>query len=271
MKQTVKVTPPAPAMRTATLDELVERFSAASSSTSIKSTALLQLSILNDERDKRTSYTEVKGAVVGDRPDGIRVVAQVPVTGQRAFDMAADRGAFRVYLPWKHLIYEGESALDVRSEKREENIRPTHVLDPLLIEAPRDDETPVMIHRREGRTGYQVLQWLRPKPGGGLWIARAAWYERINMTLTRLEIFTPEGEVETVARYQGWLETDKGFRPTFVAIDRPLDGYDLSIRLTNPKWDAPVQPDDFVLEAPDDVEVVPVGADVEDSPLSAGR
>lgn len=272
MSQTVKVTPPAATVRTATLDELVERFSAASSSNSLKSTVLMELSVLNDERDARREFAELKGAVVGRRPGGIRVVAQVPVTGQRAFDMASDGDKFRVYLPWKHLVYEGENALDVRSEKREENIRPTHVLDPLLIEAPREDETPVLLNRREGRTGYQVLQLLRSKPGGGLWVARAAWYNRADLSLSRLEIFSTEGDIETIARYQEWAETDKGLRPSVITVNRPLDGYDLSMRLLTPKWDAPVEQDAFVLEAPKNVDVVPVGSDVLDEPAAtAGR
>lgn len=271
MSQTVDVTPPPATVRTATLDELVERFSAASSSDSLKSTVLMELSVLNDERDKKRQFTEVKGAVVGRKPGGIRVVAQVPVTGQRAFDMASDGETFRVYLPWKHLVYEGENALDVRSEKREQNIRPTHVLEPLLIEAPREDETPVLLNRREGRTSYQILQLLRAKPGGGLWVSRTAWYNRADLTLSRLEILTPDGDVATIARYQEWVETDKGLRPSVVAVDRPLDGYDLSIRLLTPKWDAPVEQDAFVLEAPKNVDVVPVGSDIPEKAAAAAR
>ena len=271
VSQTVDVTPPPATVRTATLDELVERFSAASSSDSLKSTVLMELSVLNDDRDKKRQFTEVKGAVVGRKPGGIRVVAQVPVTGQRAFDMASDGETFRVYLPWKHLVYEGENALDARSEKREQNIRPTHVLEPLLIEAPREDETPVLLNRREGRTSYQILQLLRARPDGGLWVSRTAWYNRADLTLSRLQILTPEGDVATIARYQEWVETDKGLRPSVVMVDRPLDGYDLSIRLLTPKWDAPVEQDAFVLEAPKNVEVVPVGSAVPDKAAAAAR
>ena len=263
-----KVVPVLPVNHTATADELLEHVAARASSRSLKSTVLLELRVLNDERTERETFREVKGAVVGRRPDGIRVQAQVPVTGQRAFDMTSDGESFRVYLAWERKVYEGETALDARSEKRVENIRPGHVLEPLLIEPPRDDEIAVLVNRREGRTPYQILQLLRRKPSGdGYWLAREFYFNRTDLAMSRLEIFTPEGDLATVARYGEWVESEVGPRPTTVAVSRPLDGYDLNVRLVTPKWDAPVEDDAFILDAPENVEIVPVG---EAEALAAG-
>lgn len=254
----VQSLPPA-TLPKATLEELVERFERIAAPQSLRATVELELTIVNDERTKETTYKEVRGAVVGRRPGAIRVQAQVPVTGARAFDMTTAGEQFEVYLPWRHRIYTGDNAIVKRSDNRAENIRPFHILEPLLIEAIQDNETPVLRNTREGRTGYQVVQILQRKPDESLIIARAAWFRRADFQMERYLIYDEAGDVVTLARYREWADTPEGPRPGYVRVYRPEDGYDLAVRFLKPGWDELVGDDAFVLDAPDDVEVVDVG------------
>ena len=255
-------------LQKATLDDLTEKLRQIAAPSSMKATVLLELTILNDDRTKEKEYKEVRGAVVARRPGSIRVQAQVPVTGQRAFDMASDGSEFQVYLPWRNRVYEGLNALDVRSEKRSENIRPQHILEPLLIDAPREDEQAVLLNAEEGRSSYQVVQLLRESENGGLWIARSAWFDRVDLRMDRYVLYNEEGDVMTRAQYGEWQDTPEGPRPGVVNIARPADGYDLSVRFIKPGWNEEVVDTAFDLEAPDGVEIVPVG---EEDPANFGQ
>ena len=261
LKETRRVHRPPVTLPKATLEDLTQSLREIATPSSLKATVELELTVLNEEQTKGSTYKEVRGAVVGRRPGAIRVQAQVPVTGQRAFDMTTAGETFQVYLPWKNRVYEGENTLDVRSDNRAENIRPHHILEPILIDPIRDDETPVLLNTREGRTGYQVVQLLRRDADGALWIARSAWFRRADFQLDRYMIYSRGGDVVTVARYQGWQQTPEGPRPGYVAVSRPEDGYDLAVRFLKPAWDAPVDDSAFDLDAPDDVKVVRVGED----------
>ncbi len=258
LSKTRKVTPPPATLLDASLDDLLAELRRLGSLQSMKATVDLQLSYLNDARTKETQLRDVRGFVLARRPDDIRVQAQVPVTGGRAFDMAANGSTFRVYLPWKGRFFEGDTKA-LRSEKRTENIRPQHVLEALLPEPPTEDELCVMDRVTEGPRHFYVVQMLVRRPGEGLRIRRKAWFDRTTLRMARMEVRNEEEEVISLARYRAWTDEFGEVFPREVVMTRPLEGYDLAVRFIKPGLNEEVPDDSFELEAPAGVEVERVG------------
>ena len=246
--------PPPVVARKATLEELnglLEQFTRVQS---LKAKVTLQLTYLNDDRTKENELLDVNGFIVAERPESIRVQAQMPVVRQKAFDMVSHDGVFRVYLAFKHRFFEGSTAVETQSEKRSENIRPQHILEPLLLAPPGSEGIVAVDVVTEGRTPYYVIQEL-VESEGRYTIARKLWFNRTNLELDRIEIRNKEGELATTARYRGWTAQADALFPETVVIERPIDGYTLTVKFLEPGINEPPTEGAFVLEAPDDLEV----------------
>lgn len=255
LKETRRIaTAPPIVARKATLDDLagiVERFTNVQS---LKAVVTLQLTYLNDDRTKENILLDVNGAIVAQRPDKIRVQAQVPVTKQKAFDMASNEGIFRVYLTFKNRFFEGSTASQARSAKRSENIRPQHIFEPLLVAPLAGEDRLALDIVHEGRTPYYVIQELA-ETGGHYGIPRKLWFSRADLQLARLEIRDSEGEIATTARYSGWTGHGELLFPETVVIDRPVDGYTLTVKFVKPGIDEQPGDNAFDLEAPEGIHV----------------
>ena len=256
VKTTYTVVPPLPVLKTGTAEELTERLRQIGAAQSIKATVMMQLSIVSGDQTKREEYTDVRGFILAQRPSFARVQAQFLTT--RAFDMASDGERFRVHLVWKKQFLEGLNALNERSEKRAENIRPQHVMEPLLLAPPQPDEIIVLDNVLEGRRPYQVLLMLKKGPDGTR-IARKAWFERERLELRRLDIYDEAGDVLTRATYSGWEEEAGIPFAREVSISRPLDGYDLRLTVETPGLNAELPANAFVLEPPEGMKIERIG------------
>lgn len=256
--RTRAVAPPPVAARTATLDELllqVERFGAVKS---LRAEVSMGLTFLNDEMDRTKTLTDVRGFILAERPDHARIQAQYPVTHQTAFDMVSDQEEFSVYLVWRKRFLQGATALDQRSEERAENIRPQHVVEPLLIEPPQTDETAALDNQpRMGRL-YHIVVFSK-KQGAHEVITRKLWFDRADLQLAILELYDGEGNAVTQATYSDWRQEGDAPYAARVSITRPVDGYSLVVQMEDPGINVTLPPDAFVLDPPPGVPVERVG------------
>ncbi len=216
------------------------------------------LTFLNDDMDRAKTLTDVRGFILAERPDHARIQAQYPVTHQTAFDMVSDRNEFSVYLVWRKRFLQGATALDQRSDERAENIRPQHVVEPLLIDPPQSDEAAALDNQaRNGRLYHVVV--LSKKQGDNEVITRKFWFDRADLKLGILEIYDGEGNAVTQASYSDWRESDGAPYAATVSITRPVDGYSLVVHIQDPGINATLPADAFVLEPPPGVPVERVG------------
>ena len=221
---------------------------------SLKAVVDLQLTYVTEDKTKERILTDVRGAILAERPDSIRVNAKLPVTRTSAFDMASFKGMFQVYLSLQNRFFEGSTASKARSEKRSENIRPQHIFEPLLVAPFAADSIRVLDPIREGRTQYYVIDEIL-RNGDDYRIGRKFWFNREDLKLSRLEIRGDDGELLTTARYQEWSDYGEDIFPGIVTIDRPVDGYTLKITFLKPGINEAPPADAFVLEPPDGVKV----------------
>ena len=256
--RTRNIAPPLVAARTATLEELlpkIERFGAIET---LRAEADLGLTYLDDAMDDATTLRDVRGFILAERPDHARIQAQMPVTHQTAFDMVSDQDKFSVYLVWRKRFLQGDTAFDVRSEKRAENIRPQHVVEPLLIDPPQPGETAALDNLvRNGRLYHVVV--FRRQEGEHEVITRKFWFDRADLQLGILEIYDGDGNVATQASYSEWSESNGLPYAASVAITRPADGYSLVVHMQDPGLNPSLPPEAFTLDPPPGIEIERVG------------
>lgn len=242
------------AARTATLDELLGQLNQFESLKSMRATVNLGLSYLNDDMDRLTDLKDVRGFILAERPSKSRIRAQYPVTHQTAFDMVSDENEFSVYLVWRDRFVQGPSTLETNSDKRVENIRPQHIVEPILIAPPSDDEIPALDNQVKNGTLYHVVVF-RKQVDGQHTISRKLWFDRAALELRYLEIYDGEGNIVTMATYSSWLTENGVPYPAQVNVSRPIDGYRVAVTVNEPGINATLPEDAFVLEPPPGVEV----------------
>src|SRR5215467_9171093 len=256
-----------PVAKDATREELLEKYNTiASAVNTVNSTVELKTTAGSKYSGLIEEYHEVKAYLLAARPANVRMVGQAPVIGKTIFDMASDGNEFRVWLPTKNKFLVGEVALERTSEKPLENLRPQHLLDALLWQANRREET-VLLEEFNNETGrYYVLTQLRG--GRTLEIYRKIWFDRADLNIVRLQFFGPRGVLLSDVRYADWQPlTDAPLPdggpsqfPRTLHIDRPHDDYQLDIQITKVVLNGELEAARFQLPQPAGAELVRVTA-----------
>ncbi len=251
----------------ATREELLEKYnSIAAGITTVNSTVELKTTAGSKYSGLIQEYHEVKAFLLASRPANVRMVGQAPVIGKTIFDMASDGNEFRVWLPTKNKFLVGEVALERASEKPLENLRPQHLLDALLWQEIRKEETVLLEEFNDENARYYVLTQLRG--GRSTEIYRKIWFDRANLSIARLQFFGPRGVLLSDVRYADWQPlTDVPVPasgptqfPRSVHIDRPHDDYKLEIQITKVVLNSELEAARFQLAQPSNAELVHVTA-----------
>jgi len=251
----------------ATREELLEKYnSIAAGITTVNSTVELKTTAGSKYSGLIQEYHEVKAFLLASRPANVRMVGQAPVIGKTIFDMASDGNEFRVWLPTKNKFLVGEVALERASEKPLENLRPQHLLDALLWQEIRKEETVLLEEFNDENARYYVLTQLRG--GRSTEIYRKIWFDRADLSIARLQFFGPRGVLLSDVRYANWQPlTDVALPasgptqfPRSVHIDRPHDDYKLEIQIAKVVLNTELEAARFQLAQPSNAELVRVTA-----------
>jgi len=264
-KNTTVKTPDRPVALDATREELLEKYNAfAASVRSVNSTVELKTTAGSKYSGLIQEYHEVKAFLLAARPANVRMVGQAPVIGKTIFDMASDGNEFHVWLPTKNKFLVGEVALERTSEKPLENLRPQHLLDALLWQEIRKEETVLLEEFNDENARYYVLTQLRG--GRSTEIYRKMWFDRADLNIARLQFFGPKGVLLSDVRYSNWQTlTDAPLPangpaqfPRSVHIDRPHDDYKLDIQVAKVVLNSELEAARFQLAQPAGAELVRV-------------
>ena len=245
------------AWKTATLTELVEQVRDQQEAIeTFQATVEIEPSVTRVEQAEVVHYRDVRAFILIRRPDHLRMIGLYPVARTTAFDMASDGEEFGLYVPSRNRFIIGNSREGKRSESALENLRPQHILDALLWEAPEPGrEQAVLEVRNEGVMSYYIVHVLRSGSEGELVLARNLWFERRNLSLARLQIFDPAGEEITDARYLNYGEFSGIHYPQKITIDRPKDRYGLAMTVTKLEFNLPLGDEKFELKQPPGTEL----------------
>jgi outer membrane lipoprotein-sorting protein len=256
--------PLAPSLQSATLEELLERVEKQQAAIqTLDAVVQIEPSVTSEQRGEIVTYRDVRAFVLIRKPAHLRMIGQYPVVRSTAFDLVSDGERFGLYIPSKNRYIVGNSQGGKRSKSALENLRPQHILDALLLEGPEAGrEQAAREVASEGRKSYYIVLILRREDTGGLLLARKLWFEREHLTLARLQIFDPNGEVETDARYSSYAEFSGISYPQQIVLDRPQDDYGLMLTVTEMEFNQPLEDDKFEMARPSGAEIV----DMEQTP-----
>jgi outer membrane lipoprotein-sorting protein len=265
-----------PVAKDATREELLEKYNAfASAVNTVNSTVELKTTAGSKYSGLIQEYHEVKAFLLAARPANVRMVGQAPVIGKTIFDMASDGSEFHVWLPTKNKFLAGEVALERTSGKPLENLRPQHLLDALLWQEIRKEEAVLLEEFNDENARYYVLTQLR----GGRFteIYRKIWFDRADLSITRLQAFGSKGVLLSDVRYSNWLPlTDAPLPasgpaqfPRTVHVERPHDDYKLDIQITKVVLNGELEAARFQLPQPAGSELVRVTANGSNSKPAA--
>jgi len=215
-------------------------------------------------------YHEVPGFILAERPATVRVIGQAPVVAKNIFDMVSNGKEFRVYIPSKNTFLVGPTALMRTSKKPLENLRPQHIVEALFWPELPPSENVLFEQFDFNVSRYYVLTQLRQAETGKFEIARKIWYSRIDLRVSRVQIFGAGGKLDADISYSDWQPVlaspagspganDQTLFARDIHIWRPQDDYKLQVKILKLTLNEPISPDRFELAQPAGTELVRVG------------
>ena len=214
-------------------------------------------------------YHDVPGFILAKRPATVRVIGQAPVVAKNIFDMVSDGETFRIFIPSKNTYLVGSTSLARASKKPIENLRPQHVVDSLFWpELPASAH--VLFEQFDADPNrYYILTLLRDLPNGKMEIARKVWFDRVDLRVSRMQLYGSAGRLDSDIAYTDWqpitapstgsAPATGGNYPRDIHIWRPQDDYKLEIRILKLTVNEEVTADRFELTQPPGTELVRVG------------
>jgi outer membrane lipoprotein-sorting protein len=222
-------------------------------------------------------YHQVSGFVLAARPEMIRVIGQAPVVGTNIFDMVSDGQMFRIFIPSKNQFLIGPTQFERATKNPIENLRPQHLLDALFWMAIGGEQPAVLEQMDVPPSRYYVLTVLRGS-NPAFEIARKIWFDRSDLRVSRLQIYGPEGRLDSDVSYADWqdvapatedtippapagekLRTSSLTFPRAIRVTRPQQDYRLVLTITKIVVNAEIPADGFQLPQPAGTELVNVG------------
>ena len=222
-------------------------------------------------------YHDVPGFILAQRPATVRIIGQAPVVAKNIFDMVSDGRNFQIYIPSKNMFLVGATSLVRPSKNPIENLRPQHIVEALFWPEITSTTTILFEQFDTDTNRYYILTVLRTVNAGKLEIARKIWFDRADLSATRLQVYGSGGQLDSDIAYSDWepMETPSapgvrtaavtsspanGVRfPRDIHISRPQDDYKLEIRILKLSVDEPISADRFELAQPPGTDLVHVG------------
>jgi outer membrane lipoprotein-sorting protein len=198
-----------------------------------------------------TDYPTISGFILFKQPDSIRVVGLDPVIHATAFDMVSTGNDFRVSIPSKNQFIEGRNDSPATSKNKLENLRPTAFLNALFIPPPNPKSEIILMEDDTDETkAFYILKTVGHRDNEYFTI-RNIYFDRYTLQITRQKTFDTSGNILGETRYTDWAPHNGIAFPSTIDMERPRDGYEVVIKVTDAKFNAgDMTPEKFVLNPP---------------------
>ncbi len=257
-------------LKTATQEQLIDYVDTqAGKIQSMQATVDIDSSAGNPATGRVTDYKEIRGYILARKPDMLRMKGLMPVVRNTAFDMVSDGKEFKLWIPPRNKFVIGEdNDTNYQPDKRIENLRPQYFYNALLLPAIGPDEIAVLENgyetvldskkHRVDQPDYE-LAVIRKGPQGWF-LSRRVQFSRIDLLPHRVRIYDQQGNVATDAHYQNYKDFNGISFPTSIEIERPREGYDITLNILKLDLNHQLTNDQFDLEQPPGAEIVRLGA-----------
>ena len=202
-----------------------------------------------------SDYPTISGYVLFRQPDLIRVIGLDPVVHGTAFDMLSTGKNFVVSIPSRNEFIEGSNDAPANSPNKLENLRPEAFFGALMIRPPADPNLTLFQDDTDETKANYVLLVLR-REGNEFKLERSVYFDRYSLDVTRQVTYDSAGNIKGDTKYQNWKVYGGIQFPSIIDMERPIDGYELVLTVTDLKINAPeVTADRFILNQPPNAKV----------------
>jgi outer membrane lipoprotein-sorting protein len=249
-------------LKEATRDELVQSINAnAEKLKTLKATVDIDSSELLVKKDKVKDNPQVAGLILVRKPEMLRMRIYVPVLHNVMADMVSNGKTFELASPIKSKFYVGSNQQPVKpSPQPLENLRPQHISDALLLK-PIDPEKEIAVventteivkdpksHKDVEQAAYTLV--IINKENGGNYLSRKIVFSRTDLLPHEQSIYDRKGQMVTFARYENFSDYAGTTFPGIVSIQRPVEGYGITISMVKLDINVPLTDEQFVLTQP---------------------
>ena len=182
-------------------------------------------------------------------------------------DMVSNGKSFELASPIKSKFYVGSNQQPVKpSPNPLENLRPQHISDALLLK-PIDPDKEIAIlenttevvkdpktHKDVEQLAYTVL--VIDKDSTGHYLSRRVVFSRTDLLPHEQSIYDRQGRLVTFVRYENFSDYSAISLPAIVSIQRPIEGYGITISMVKVDVNVPLTDEQFVLAQPPGSQVI---------------
>jgi hypothetical protein len=249
-------------LQSATRDELVARVNVdAAKIQSMNATVDIDASTGGAKKGKITEYQEIRGYLLAEKPDYLRMIGLLPIVRNKAFDMVSNGDQFKLWIPPKNRFVVGHNEITKPSASTLENLRPQHIRDALLLhEVDPKDEIAVLegsneivpdpATKKDVEQPNYILDIIRHLDSGQWFLARKIYFSRTTLQPYRQVVYDRNGYVATDASYDDFKAVGDVQFPNLIRIWRPQEEYTVTLHFIKLEINKPMTPEQFALDQP---------------------
>ena len=255
------LTGPRPKLITASCSELSQKLrDQYEAITSFNATVDMTPALGSVYKGEITEYQDIVAYILYKHPSEMRIVGLAPVVRSKLFDMVSSGPNFSLFIPSKNRFVEGKNDSPPVSKNAFENLRPDAFLQAILVPPPDTSlETPLCVDSTDLDSSQYVLILVGKTPQGNLMIDRLVYVDRTTLYVSRQKNFDAKGDILSDTKYMDWTVYNGISFPKIIAINRPKDGYGVSISVTKMAMNDRVTDDKFVLTRPEGSQLQTIG------------
>lgn len=254
--------PKAPAtVLTATPEELVAQVDQRwNDFENLAATVEIQATLLKQQQGFATDYPSVRGWIVMQKPNYLRVVGQY--LGVRVFNMASNGQTFTLLIPPKNKAIEGSNSVVKKSPNQFENLRPGFFFDAMMVRGldPQDyyarisdTETIEDAAKKHLYTMPEYVLSITQHASNGSRAdkpVRVITFHRDDLLPSNQDLYDGQGNLESQVSYSAYKDFGGTKYPTRVVIKRPLEGIQLVLTVEKVVKNQKLPQDEFTVEIP---------------------
>ena len=255
------------ALKSATQSELITKVNEfAASVQTVNATVDIDTTVGGEKKGKVVEYQQIRGYILAQKPRMLRMIGLLPIVRNRAFDMVSDGDKFELSIPPKNRFIIGNATVTTKSQNSLENLRPQVIYEALFI-PPIDDKNEIVVieegvqqvedtkeHKMVAQPNYHLLV-LRRGAHEDWHLYRKIYFSRADLQPYRQSIYNDTGAMVTDAMYSGPKEYEGVRFPSLIEIERPLEEYNITIKMIKLTMNSPLKPEQFKLDVPTGAQV----------------
>ena len=258
----VKIRMSTAVLQEATLEQLEEIINSnATRLNTLKANVDIDSSVLEQKKDKVTDNPQFAGILLVRKPDMLRIRMLVPLVRNTAADMVSNGTSFSLAIPPKSRFIVGSNRQPAKpSPDPIYNMRPQHISDALLLK-PIDPEREIAVlentteivkdpktHKDVEQGAYMLI--IIGKDNGGSFLSRKIVFSRTDLLPHEQFIYDRQARLVTYAHYENFSDNSGISFPNIVSVQRPIEGYSLTISMVKVDVNVPLTDEQFVLTQP---------------------